>query len=84
MKLSIAAPICLLFATAVSAESFCGSTPDCCWKDLEACEKKLGGRCFAGARFQTEKGHFCQDNNVTLAQCDADCCSVSRKVGIGC
>ncbi|KAK2020913.1 hypothetical protein LX32DRAFT_733751 [Colletotrichum zoysiae] len=84
MKVSIAASIGLLFATAVSAESFCGRTPDCCWKDIDACEKKIGGRCFPGARFFTEQGHFCEDNGVTLEQCDADCCSVSQKIGIGC
>ncbi|KAK2000977.1 hypothetical protein LX36DRAFT_708921 [Colletotrichum falcatum] len=75
----------LFFATAFGAESWCGHTPDCCWRDLDICAKKVGGgRCYAGTRLQTEAGHFCEDHNVTLAECDAGCCSVSRKVGIGC
>ncbi|TLS26206.1 hypothetical protein PpBr36_05279 [Pyricularia pennisetigena] len=43
MKFFIAACIPFLMATSVSA-SKCGKVEDCCWKDVEACSKKLGVR----------------------------------------
>ncbi|KAK1975705.1 hypothetical protein LZ30DRAFT_736645 [Colletotrichum cereale] len=77
-------------ASFTAADSVCVSgantVPDCCWRDMDACINKLNSiECQGAPSYPpTQTDNFCKVNNVTLEECNADCCSVSQKIGIAC
>ncbi|KAH9207597.1 hypothetical protein DL95DRAFT_468528 [Leptodontidium sp. 2 PMI_412] len=65
----------------------CSAGQDCCWggKDngLSGCENqhRMDPDACGTAPYIAD---MCRNQGVTAAQCDADCCSISGKIGRAC
>ncbi|KAK7518425.1 uncharacterized protein IWZ02DRAFT_456562 [Phyllosticta citriasiana] len=72
----------LLTLTLASMALACSEEQDCCWSSEEACYRQHGLSWVCEK--QSYKDDFCYNRGVYLKDCDADCCSISKKIGIPC
>ncbi|EKG20769.1 Cytochrome P450 [Macrophomina phaseolina MS6] len=75
--------VALIFSLAATGFA-CRPEQDCCWKDVYACYRQHS--IFNRSKCDSNKyaAQMCERNNVSAAQCSADCCSISKKIGIAC
>ncbi|CZT43083.1 uncharacterized protein RSE6_03069 [Rhynchosporium secalis] len=66
----------------------CTISQDCCWggndAGLNGCENQHTIDKAETCTSAPYVADYCRNNGVTRFQCDADCCSISGKVGRGC
>ncbi|KAK7553788.1 hypothetical protein BKA81DRAFT_359501 [Phyllosticta paracitricarpa] len=72
----------LLTLALASMALACSEEQDCCWSSEEACYRQHGISWVCEK--QSYKDDFCYNRGVYLKDCDADCCSISKKIGIPC
>ncbi|KAB2570946.1 Cytochrome P450 [Lasiodiplodia theobromae] len=62
----------------------CSSEQDCCWSTKEACYRQHGITTSSRCEKASYEDDLCYNHGVYLVDCDADCCSISKKIGIAC
>ncbi|KAL2065191.1 hypothetical protein VTL71DRAFT_2860 [Oculimacula yallundae] len=63
----------------------CHAGVDCCYGGHDGGLAGCEGQVYVDNCAQPNyRAAMCFNHGVTAAQCDADCCSISGKVGIGC
>ncbi|RDW85560.1 hypothetical protein BP5796_03885 [Coleophoma crateriformis] len=59
----------------------CKAANDCCFSTINACRRQAS---VLEANVICRILDFCPSMGVSFADCNADCCSISRKAGRGC
>ncbi|KAH3999451.1 hypothetical protein HBI55_078000 [Parastagonospora nodorum] len=67
-----------------SSTNPCGKGRDCCYSSKPACERQVGSLAYYLTCFDPDVVTYCSDEGITMAQCDADCCSIKTTFGRSC